>query len=224
MIFAPGERVNSNTATPGRGSSCGDGTGLATITRNGAETGMFGMSDADATTRAPRFWVGLIALIILLIFLYFYKPFETYLVANIPGIHFSNVLFWFASLVGVVGYVVAHWQSFRNEIFRRVSELSVENLVFDSLQATILIAVIFFAGATLQAVEILGAHLVNRGAIIDPVFGRQLLAIVLLVIMAILFFLLHHVVRAFRYGWAGRRQPPGMARNLADRLATPRES
>lgn len=179
------------------------------------------MSDADVTPRAPRFWIGLIALIILLIFLYFYKPFETFLVDRIPGIHFSNVLFWFASLVGVVGYVVAHWQSFRNEIFRRVSELSVENLVFDSLQATILIAVIFFAGATLQAVEILGAHLVNRGAIIDPVFGRQLLAIVLLVIMAILFFLLHHVVRAFRHGWAGRRQPPGMARSLSERKTMP---
>jgi len=158
--------------------------------------------------RRPRFWITVIALIILLIFLYFYPPFEAYLVANIPNVRFSNVVFWFASLVGVIGYVVAQWQSFRTEIFRNVSELRVEQLVFDTLQASILIAVIFCAGATLQAVEMLGEHLVDRGPIIDPAFGEKLLAIVLLVILAILFYLLHFVVRGFRGGWSQRRLPP----------------
>ena len=84
--------------------------------------------------RQPKFWIGLIALIIFLIFLYFYKPFETYLVARIPGIHFSNVVFWFASLVGIVGYVIAHWQNFRHQFGRVGAALNVETLLFDSLQ------------------------------------------------------------------------------------------
>ncbi len=67
---------------------------------------------------------------------------------------------------------------------------------------------IFAAGATLQAIEMLAEHLMNRGPIIDPAFGEKLLAIVLLVVVAILFYLLHHLVRAFRIGWHPRRPPP----------------
>ena len=164
-----------------------------------------------------RFWIGVIAVIILLIFLYFYQPFESYLTAHIPQIHFSNVVFWFASLVGVVGYVIAQWQSFRARIFRHVSELNVDNLLFDTLQASILIAVIFAAGATLQAVEALGEHLVNRQPIIDPSFGGKLLAIILLVILALLFCLLHYMVRAFRDGWTSQRlRRPSARSNGAD--------
>ena len=162
----------------------------------------------DSGWRQHRFSIALVAVLILLVFLYFYRPFETFVVAHIPLIHFSNVVFWFASLVGVVAYGMAHWQSFRAEIFRNVVELNVDNLVFDTLQAAILVAVIFCAGATLQAVEMLGEHLIHGGAVIDPTFGEKLLAIVLLVILATLFYLLHHVVRAFRSGWTPRRAPP----------------
>jgi len=163
---------------------------------------------ADDTTKQQQFWIWLVAVVILLIFLYFYRPFETYLVAHIPFIHFSNVVFWFASLVGIVGYAFAHWQSFRNEIFRNVTELNVDNLVFDTLQAAILACVIFCAGATLQAIEILSEYFVNRGPIFDPVFGNRLLSIVLLVILALIFYLLHYAVRALRTGWRPRAAPP----------------
>ena len=122
---------------------------------------------AEDTTRQQQFWIGVVAVVIVLIFLYFYRPFETYLVAHIPLIHFSNVVFWFASLVGIVVYAIAHWQSFHNEIFRNVSELNVDTLVFDTLQAAILAIVIFCAGATLQAIETLGEYFVNRGPIFD---------------------------------------------------------
>ena len=163
---------------------------------------------ADASDRQRRFWIALVALVILLVFLYFYQPFETYIVAHIPLIRFRNIVFWFASLVAIVAYVVAHWQSFRNLIFRDVAELDVDTLVFDTLQAAILAAVIFCAGATLQAVEMLGEYFVRRGPIIDTAFGEKLLAIILLVILAIIFYLLHYVVRAFRSGWTPRRAPP----------------
>jgi hypothetical protein len=163
---------------------------------------------ADETTKQQQFWIGVVAVIIILIFLYFYRPFETYLVAHIPFIHFSNVVFWFASLVGIIAYAFAHWQSFRGEIFRNVTELNVDALVFDTLQAAILTAVIFCAGATLQAIEVLSEYFVNRGPLFDSGFGEKLLAIVLLVILALIFYLLHYVVRAFRTGWRPRSVPP----------------
>lgn len=170
------------------------------------------MAQETSDSLRPRFWIVVVGVIILLIFLYFYRPFESYVVAHIPDIHFHNVVFWFASLVGVVGYAIAHWQSFRKNIFKSVSELDVDGLVFDTLQIAILVAVIFAAGATLQAIEMLSEHLMTRGSIIDPVFGRRLLSIILLVLLAIAFYLLHHVVRAFRVGWQMRKQPPRVMR------------
>jgi hypothetical protein len=164
----------------------------------------------DELTRKEQFWIGIVAVIILLIFLYFYRPFETYLVAHIPLIHFSNVVFWFASLVGIVAYAFAHWQSFRSEILLNVAELNADALVFDTLQAAILAAVIFCAGATLQAIEILSEYFVNRGPIFDSAFGGRLLAIFLLVILAVIFYLLHHAVRALRTGWRPQSAPPRM--------------
>src|SRR5580658_1220468 len=163
---------------------------------------------SDDTTKQQQFWSAVVAVIILLIFLYFYRPFETYLVAHIPFIHFSNVVFWFASLVGIAAYAFAHWQSFRSEIFRSVTELNVDALVFDTLQAAVLVSVIFCAGGTLQAIEVLSEYFVNRGPIFDAMFGEKLLSIVLLVILAVIFYLLHYVVRALRTGWRPRSAPP----------------
>jgi hypothetical protein len=163
---------------------------------------------ADNTTKQEQFWIWIVAIFILLVFLYFYRPFETYLIAHIPFIHFSNVVFWFASLVGIAAYAFAHWQSFRSEIFRSVTELNVDALVFDTLQAAVLVSVIFCAGGTLQAIEVLSEYFVNRGPIFDAMFGEKLLSIVLLVILAVIFYLLHYVVRALRTGWRPRRAPP----------------
>jgi hypothetical protein len=163
---------------------------------------------AEDTTRQQQFWIGVVAVVIVLIFLYFYRPFETYLVEHIPLIHFSNVVFWFASLVGLAVYAVAHWQSFHSEIFRNVSELNVDALVFDTLQAAILAIVIFCAGGTLQAIETLGEYFVNRGPIFEAAFGEKLLAIVLLIVLAVIFYLLHYVVRALRTGWRPQTAPP----------------
>ena len=166
------------------------------------------MAQEPVTHRTTRFWIILIGLIILLIFLYFYAPFEKFLSDSIPNIHFRNVIFWFASVVGVIGYAVAHWQSFRKNIIRSITQLEVDGLVFDTLQISILIAVIFCAGATLQGIEVLAEHLIGREEIIGGAFGEKLLAIILLVILAILFYLLHLVVRAFRVGWTPRRPQP----------------
>lgn len=166
------------------------------------------MAKEIASWHRPGFWIVLVGIVILLIFLYFYQPFEAYLVANIPNVHFNNVIFWFASLVAVVGYALAHWQALRRHIVHSTAELQVEALVFDALQIAVLTAVIFSAGATLQAVEMLSEHLMGRAPIFDRPFGMKLLSIVLLVILTILFYLLHHLVRSFRRGWKPRRPPP----------------
>jgi len=73
---------------------------------------------ADDTAKQQQFWIWIVAFVILLIFLYFYRPFETYLVAHIPFIHFNNIVFWFACVVGIAAYAFAHWQSFRSEMDR----------------------------------------------------------------------------------------------------------
>jgi len=166
------------------------------------------MSDLKQLSRRPRFWIGLIAIVIGLIFLYFYQPFEAFLTAAIPKIHFTNVIFWFASVVGVLAYVIAHWSSFRQNLSAKVTTLDVSQLVFNTLQISILIAVIFLAGATLQAVAALALHLTGQGPILGAGLGENLLAIILLVIFALLFYLLHYVVRSFRDGWTTRRAPP----------------
>ena len=174
------------------------------------------MNDEASRWRRPRPWIALVAVVIALVFLYFYKPFESYLLERIPGIHFSNVLFWFASLVGVVAYVIAHWQSFRRQVFRDGGDLDATALVYDTLQIAILVAVIFFAGAVIQAIEMLSELLMAPaapgagvgGAAQEVGFGSRVVSIVVMVILAIAFYLLHHLVRALRTGWRPRRPPP----------------
>ena len=100
---------------------------------------------------------------------------------------------------------------FKRHIFSQFADKSAQELVFDTLQIAILAAVILCAGATIQAVEILSEHLMKDGQLITVVFGSRLLSVFVLMLMAILFYLLHRVVRGFRVG--GRRgwTPPGMA-------------
>ena len=86
--------------------------------------------------------------------------------------------------------------------------LHVPYIASSALYAAILVAVIFCAGATLQAIEVLSEYFLNRGPIFDVAFGGKLLAIVLLVILAVIFYLLHYVVRALRTGWRPRAAPP----------------
>ena len=192
------------------------------------------MNDEVSRWRRPRPWIALVAVVVALVFLYFYKPFESYLLERIPGIHFSNVLFWFASLVGVVAYVIAHWQSFRRQVFRDGGELDATALVFDTLQIAILVAVIFFAGAVIQAIEMLSELLMTSapagasaaagtpaaaGAPAPEIgFGARIVSIVVMVILAIAFYLLHHLVGALRTGWRPRRPPP---RSGSDRSRPP---
>ncbi|MDH3234715.1 MAG: hypothetical protein OEQ29_14440 [Alphaproteobacteria bacterium] len=165
------------------------------------------MAQPPGGTHPFRYGMTLVGIAILLIFLYFYQPFEKLVSDSIRGIAASTIIFWFAVFVGVIAYAIAHWQSYRQHVFRDVKELDAEGLVYDTLQIAILVALILCAGGILQVIEMLSEHLINRGTIVDGGFGRKLLAIVLLVIMAIGFYLLHRMVRAFRVGWRPRKAP-----------------
>jgi hypothetical protein len=54
----------------------------------------------------------------------------------------------------------------------------------------------------------LSEYFVSRGPIFDVAFGEKLLSIILLVILAVIFYLLHYVVRALRTGWRPQSAPP----------------
>lgn len=166
------------------------------------------MVHETGSPRGTKYWIVVVGIVILLIFLYFYKPFENLVGESVRGLQSSTIIFWFAALVGVAAYVVAHWQSFRRNVFHRTSDLDAQELVFDTLQIAILVAVILSAGGILQVIEMLGEHLIKGEAIIGPVFGRKLLAVIFLMIMAVGFFLLHRMVRAFRIGWRPGKAPP----------------
>ena len=174
------------------------------------------MSENSMVSRNPRFWITLVAIIIALIFLYFYRPFETYLVEAVPNARFSNSIFWFASTAGIIIYVVAHWSSFRQKMSSQVATLDAGALVFDTLQTSILVAVIFLAGATLQSIAILALKLMSSGPLVGSGIGSTLISIVLLLILTLLFYLLHHLIRTFRDGWSARKAPPRTANTVSN--------
>lgn len=167
------------------------------------------MESSQNRWQRPGSWIGLGIFAVLVLFLLFYQPVEQYLMERIPQIHFSNILFWFASVVAIISFAISHRQSFKKNIFDQFSEISAQELVFDTLQIAILAAVILCAGATIQAVEMLSEHLMNDGQLITAVFGSRLLSVFVLMLMAILFYLLHRVVRAYRVGWRRGWTPPG---------------
>lgn len=168
------------------------------------------MAETTSYWNRPRFWVYFIGLIILLIFIYFFDPFADYIRANLKDARFHNVIFWFSALVAVIAFAISHWQSFKRHILRASGEINVEALVFDTLQISIMTVVILCAGAILQSVELLSEHLLLREMAVQQTFGERILTILLLIILAVLFYLLHLVVRAFRIGWRPSRPPRRM--------------
>ena len=57
------------------------------------------------------FWtlVGFLLLILVLIFLYFFQPFEDLFTLVLNGVSYSNAIFWVALIVGIIGFCTFHW-------------------------------------------------------------------------------------------------------------------
>ena len=98
------------------------------------------------------FWalVGYVAYIVVLIFLYFYKPFEDLFTLVVNGAGYDNAIFWAAMIVGIIGFCAYHWRAYRIYIVQRHS---IDGMVLASLRGSTFVAVLLCAGAALQSVQ-----------------------------------------------------------------------
>ena len=96
------------------------------------------------------FWalVGYVAFIVILIFLYFYKPFEDFFTLVINGLGYDNAIFWVVLIAGIIGFCGYHWRAYRLYIVQR---RSVDGMVLASLRGSTFIAILFCAGAAAQS-------------------------------------------------------------------------
>jgi hypothetical protein len=143
------------------------------------------------------FWtlVGFIIYIIVLIFLYFFKPFEDLFNIIINGIGFDNAIFWAVVIIGIVGFCAFHWRAYRYHI---VQQKSVEAMVLASLRGSAFAAILFSAGATLQAVQILCTYLLSDNFTLGREFGQHLAAIIALIILTGVFCIIFWLLKIIR--------------------------
>jgi hypothetical protein len=143
------------------------------------------------------FWtlVGFLVFIIVLIFLYYYAPFEALFNLVINGIGFDNAIFWVVLIVGIIGFCGYHWHAYRVHI---VQQQSVEAMVLSSLRGSTFIAILLSAGAALQAVQILAVYLLGEGYALDAEFGKRLAAVIALVILTGVFCVIFWLLKIMR--------------------------
>lgn len=143
------------------------------------------------------FWtlVGFIVYIIVLIFLYFYKPFEDLFNLIVYGLSYSNAIFWAGVIIGIVGFCWFHWRAYRLHI---VQQKSVESMVLSSLRGSTFTAILLSASASLQAVQMLAAHLLQPGYALDADFGKRLAALVALLVLTGLFCIIFWLLKIIR--------------------------
>ena len=145
------------------------------------------------------FWtlVGFLIYIVVLIFLYFYKPFEDLFTSIIYGLTYSNAIFWAGVIIGIVGFVVFHWRAYRLHIVR---EKNVEAMVLASLMGSTFVAILLSAAAALQSVQILAVHMIQPGYALDASFGKRLLALIALILVTGLFCIIFWLLKSIRAG------------------------
>jgi hypothetical protein len=143
------------------------------------------------------FWalVGYVAFIVILIFLYFYKPFEDFFTLVINGLGYDNAMFWVVLIAGIVGFCAFHWRAYRLYIVQR---RSIDGMVLASLRGSAFVAILFCAGAAAQSLLILCAYLLQPNYALDAEFGARLGAVVALVILTICFCLIYWVLKVIR--------------------------
>jgi len=150
------------------------------------------------------FWtlVGFIIYIVVLIFLYFYQPFEQLFTTIINGLSYSNAIFWAVLLIAIVGFCGYHWRAYRLYI---VQQHSIERMVLSSLRGSTFIAILLSAGAAMQAVQILCVYLLQDNYSLGREFGLHLASVLALVILTGLFCILFWLLRVIRTS----QQAPG---------------
>lgn len=151
------------------------------------------------------FWtlVGFLIYIVILIFLFFYKPFEDLFTSVIYGLSYDNAIFWAGVIIGIVGFCAFHWRAYRLHI---VKERNVEAMVLSSLMGSTFVAILLSASAALQSVQILAVHMIQPGYALDGAFGKRLLALIALLLVTGLFCIVFWLLKSIRgvEGAAGR--------------------
>ncbi len=143
------------------------------------------------------FWtlVGFIVYIVVLIFLYFYQPFEDLFNLIVYGLSYSNAIFWAGVIIGIVGFCWFHWRAYRLHI---VQQKSVESMVLSSLRGSTFTAILLSASASLQAVQMLAVHLLQPGYALDADFGKRLAALAALLVLTGLFCIIFWLLKVIR--------------------------
>jgi hypothetical protein len=143
------------------------------------------------------FWalVGYVAFIVILIFLYFYKPFEDFFTLVINGLSYDNAMFWVVLVTAIIGFCGYHWRAYRLYIVQRHS---VDGMVLASLRGSAFIAILFCAGAATQSLLILCAYLLQSDYKLGAEFGSRLAAVVGMVILTVIFSLIYWVLKVIR--------------------------
>lgn len=135
--------------------------------------------------------------IVVLVFLYFYKPFEVLFTSVLNGISYDNAIFWVVIITGILGFCLYHWQAYRLHI---VGENSVEAMVLSSLRGSAFIAVLLSGGAMLQALQILCVFLLKQGYALNQEFGERLAAVVALLVVTAAFYVIFWLLKFVRPG------------------------
>jgi hypothetical protein len=146
-------------------------------------------------TRWRLVWalVAYVAFIVILIFLYFYKPFEDFFTLVINGLGYDNAIFWVVLIAGILAFCSYHWRAYRIYIVQR---RSVDGMVFASLRGSAFVAILFCAGAAAQSMQILCVYLLQSGYPLGAQFAARLGAVVALVILTVIFCLMYWLLRA----------------------------
>ena len=143
------------------------------------------------------FWtlVGFIIFIIVLIFLYFYQPFEALFKIVVYGLSYDNAIFWVALIIGIIGFCIYHWRAYRIHI---VQQNSIESMVLSSLKGSTFTAILLSGGGALQAVQVLCVYMLQQGFSIDAGLGKRLAAMIALVVLTGVFCIIFWLLKVIR--------------------------
>lgn len=143
------------------------------------------------------FWtlVGFLVYIIVLIFLYFYKPFEDLFNFVVRDTTYGNVIFWAALIAGIVGFCGYHWRAYRIHI---VQQKNVEAMVLSSLRGSTFVAILLSGGATLQAVQSLCVYLVRQEVVLGADLGKRIAAVLALIVLTGIFCIIFWLLKVMR--------------------------
>ena len=147
------------------------------------------------------FWtlVGFLLLILVLIFLYFFQPFEDLFTLVLNGVSYSNAIFWVALIIGIIGFCTFHWHAYKVHI---VQQRSVESMVLTSLRGSTFTAILLSGGAALQTVQNLCVFLLQNGYSFDSNFGKRIAATIALVTITGIFCVIFWLLKLIRQAHA----------------------